>query len=224
MDIYNKLLELTSEDTVELGASFKDLLHKKLVLGQTRYVCRYGTLSDGHEKITDAQRYFQAIKEMYCLASNIRAQKANAMIAQADILDAQEALSKATNEAEKLRATGKLMQHQERLLNSLVTVEDQLRMLDEFNKIRQELEPAVEAKYPLGIEQAEEDNWRAVFEYRMIKSQSTGGERTDNIPLPPESKAELGARYNRFDAIAPKIVADRAATLAPASDKVLLKK
>lgn len=201
MKEYEKLLKLTEDSTVELATSFKDLLHKKLALGQTRYVCRYGTLSDGHEKITDAQRYFQAIKEMYYLGNNIRSMKAQAMLAHADLMDAQKKLKWAWTRAAKLRAEANIIQAQDRMVSALVTVEDQMRMLDEYNQIRQELEPIVEHQYPEGIEQAEPDNWKAVARYRLMKN--SRGERLDNIPLPPEEKARIGIENGRFDAAAP---------------------
>jgi hypothetical protein len=205
---YEKVLELVDSEQVELATSFKSLLHKELVLGQTRWVCRYGTLSDGHEKITDAHRYYQAIKEMYALSGSIRLQKASAMLAQADLLDAQELEAQATKASDKLRAQGKALQAQEQMLTALVTIEDQLRMLDEYDKVRLELKPIVQAQYPQGIEQAERDNWLAVAEYRMLKQQVPGNapERLDNVPLDPLTKAQYGLHAGRMDAIAPLLV------------------
>ena len=210
---YQKVLELAASEQVELASSFKSLLHKELVLGQTRYVCRYGTLSDGHERITDAQRYYGAIKEMYSLSGNIRLCKANAILAQADLLDAKEDENKATKESDKLRAQGKALHAQEKLLSALVTIEDQLRQIDEYDRVRKELMPIVTKQYPLGIEQAEPDNWKAVYEYRMFKEQTPGmaRERTDNIPLDPVSKAKLGYEHGRMDSIAPLAISDNVA-------------
>jgi hypothetical protein len=205
MSDYDKLLQLTSDDTVELATGFKELLHKKLVLGQTRHVCKHGTLSEGHEKITDSQRYYQAIKEMYYLGNNIRMQKAAAMIAQADLLEATTELKEAKTTAQELRAEAKIMIAQNSLTTALVTVEDQMRMLDEYNRIRKELGPAVDAKYPEGIEQAEQDNWTAVAEYRRLK----GEQRMDNIPLSPEHKAKLGLDWKRGDMLAAAAVRNK---------------
>src|SRR5882672_8198100 len=101
MDPYSKILELSSDSKIELAQSFKDKLHTHLVLGQTRHVCRYGTLSDGHEKITPSQRYYQSIKEMYYLSSNMRNQKAMAMVAQADLMDAEAELSNSVSPSNK---------------------------------------------------------------------------------------------------------------------------
>lgn len=204
MNEFNRLLELTDSEVVELGSSFKDLLHKELVLGQTRYVCRFGSLSDGHEKITPAQRYYQAIKEMYYLCSNIRTQKALAMEAQAELLDAVAEHDKLKQDngttSQLLRSDAKILRAKEKLMSALVTVEDQMRMVDEYNRIRLELRDQVRSQYPAGIEQAEYDNWKAVFEYRV---KSGVPQRFDNVPLDATTKAELGLKYNIPQAMAP---------------------
>lgn len=197
MNDYEKLLKLTDDNRVTLGTKLKDLLHTHLILGQSRYVCRYGTLSDGHEKITEAQRYTQAIKEAYNLACNIRSQRAVAMEAQADLMDATEELEAATKPSQKLRAEAKVMKANEKLLGALVTVEDQLRMVDEYTKIILELAPIVEAKYPGGIEQAEEDNWKAVAEYRAKRQNLGHNDNIHFVPLNPQVKAELGLELGR---------------------------
>lgn len=197
MDLFRKVIDISNDEKVTLGSSFKELLHKKLVLGQTRYVCRNGTLSDGHEKLTPALRYYQSIKEMYCLASNIRNMKADAMIAQADIIDAQEKESSAITESDKLRQKGLGLKAQERLLTCLVTVEDQMRMLDEYNKVRLELEPIVDKQYPEGIEQAEQDNWEAVFKFRAM----VGG-NLNHVPLEMHHKAKVSAQVRRQEGMA----------------------
>lgn len=210
MTNYEKILKLSDEDAVKFSISLPKELHKSLCLGQTRYLCRYGTLSDGHEKITPAQRYYQAIKEMYYLGQNVQNTKALAMLAQADLLDAEEALSTCDTEAQKLRNKAKKLQAETSLVSSLVTIEEQLRQIDEYNKIRIELKEEVETKYPEGIEQAEADNWKAVFEYRMNKERVPGMARelVSNIPLDPHTKAELGYKYGRMDAIAPLAIAN----------------
>ena len=95
-------------------------------------------------------------------------------------------------------------------------------MFDEYNKIRLELKDKVEAQYPLGIEQAEKDSWNAVYEYRMIKGQQGIFQQTDNIPMPPENKAELGIKYKRFDSIAPMMIKENLKTIDDVSKKLLL--
>lgn len=211
MNEYDKLLKLTDDSKVELASGFKDLLHTHLVLGQTRYMCRYGTLSEGHEKITPSQRYYAAIKESYIIAGHIRAQRASAMLAQADLLDAQEGLECSKKASDKLRYEAKCLQAKERLLGALTTVEDQMRMLDEYNRIRLELAPEVETKYPKGIEQAEEDNWKALVHYRNGLSVVSGPQSMQNIPLEPTVKAKLGFEINRPDMLSQLLVSDNAA-------------
>lgn len=209
MSDFSKLLELADSDTIRESAELpKVQLHKWLVLGQTEYVCRYGTLSDGHEKITDAQRYSQAIKEMYYLAQNIKGQKAVAMRAQAKLLRAKAKIAK--DAAEELEIKADIEEAEAQLASALVTVEDQMRMVRTYEQVRRELGPKVEAQYPEGMEQAELDNWTAVYRYRMEAEKVPGMARqlTFNVPLPPEEKAKLGIQYGRMDSIAPLLVAD----------------
>lgn len=222
---YAKLLEITEDGKVELGLRFKDLLHTHLVFGQTRYVCRNGTLSDGHEKVTDAQKYYAAIKEIFLLSQNVRSTRSQAKIAQAELIEAEMQYEKVTKpnpvrflsylfnprlkKADLLKAEARLEIVNEKLLNFLTQAEDQMRMIDEYHKIRMELHDKVEAKYPGGIEEAEQDNWEAVYKYRMMKEMAgIRTERTDNIPLPPEDKARLGLQYKRMDSIAPLAIAN----------------
>lgn len=200
MKEFNDLLQLIESDTVKYGVNLPSELHTKLCLGQTRYVCRNGTLSEGHEKITDAQKYYQSFREIYYLSINITEQRTIAMEAQADYLDA-ESMSEET-ESKKLRKQAKMIRAKSAVTRALVTVQDQLRMLDEYNQVRLELAPAIEKKYPLGIEQAEFDNWMAVAKYRhMQKKEMT------SVPLPMEVKAELGIYMGRPDMQAALMVA-----------------
>lgn len=194
---YDKIVSLTESDHVKLGDSFR--VHPWLQLGMSRYVCRNGTLSEGHEKLTDAQIYAQAIREMYNLASNIKMQKAQAMEAQADLMDAEEGLEKAEKPSEKLRAEARLIQTRQRMINSLVNIEDQMRMLDEFNNVRQELEPIVTSKYK-SIEDAEPDNWAAVLKYRVDKNRMNDKSFVCHVPLPMEEKAKLALKYDAPEA------------------------
>lgn len=212
MSDYQSLISLIEDERVKFGINLPKELHKTLVLGQTRWVCRHGTLSDGHEKLTSSQRYYQAIKEIYYLANNIQMQKVQAMRAQAALIEAETAMKKAATERDKLLTEADYLEAKTRLTSALVTVQDQLRMLDEYNQIRIELKDEVEAKYPHGIEQAEKDNWEAVAKYRLLKEKTPGlaRERLDNIPLDPVTKAEIGNTYNRLDATAPLMIQDSA--------------
>jgi len=207
--VYNDIQAIASSETVELSLEFKNEINKSLALGHTRYMIRHGVLSDGHEKITDAQRYFQSIREMWNYANSMQTHKIQSMRAHAKLIDAKEAYDKAEKASDKLRAEADIMEAKMQLTASLVQTQDIARQLDELNKVRLELKPLVEAKYPGGIEEAEEDNWTAVYNYRMIKNKSSNNsERVDNICLSPEKKAELGYMSGRFDAIAPLMVKD----------------
>lgn len=194
MDDFNKILAITEDSRVELAASFKELLHKELTLGMTNYVCKYGTLSDGHDKITDSQRYYQAIREMYNRANEIANQKVISMTAQADLIDAEEELDKAETKSQKLRAEAKILQAKNALRNSLVYGEDTLRQLNAFNEVRLELQDKVRAQYPEGIEQAEPDNWRALTEYKIARQKAGHIEMLQHMPMPSEEKAKLGVQ------------------------------
>lgn len=207
VDDYGQVLELLEDERVQYGVELPTQLHKKLCLGQTRYVCRYGTLGDGHEHFTPARRYFQSIREIYYLANAIKDYRCVVMDARADQLEAEQ-LPEGT-EVQHLRKTAAVLRAKNKLTSALVTIQDSMRMLDEYDKVRQELEPEIEAKYPDGIEQAEPDNWRAIFDYRMIKGRTPGlaPAELSSIPMPLEQKAALGYQYGRFDAIAPLAVA-----------------
>lgn len=209
METFDKILSLASDEKVELGSSFKELMHKELCLGMTRYVCRYGTLGDGFEVVTDAQRYYQAIKEMWTRAGTIEELKAKAMEAQADLIDADLELIDCQYRPTRLRVEAKKIRALSALTSALVQTEDTLRQLDEFNKVRLELKEKVQTKYPEGIEQAEPDHWRAVARYRALKeTPGMARELMTNIPMPLEEKARLGMEYKRPDMIAPLIIED----------------
>jgi hypothetical protein len=208
MNDYEQILSLIDDERVKAGLSTNKDLGTKFTLGQTRFMWRHGTLSDGHEKITDAQRYYQANKEIYVLSGSIEEQRYRAMAVKADQIDAQEALERAKTQSETLRAQSALGSATSALRRCLDTIQDQLRGLHELCMIKDELEPKVMAKYPQGIEQAEPDNWKAVAEYRLIKERLPGMARADiaAVPMDPITKAQLGRHYNRIDAIAPLLV------------------
>lgn len=194
---------------VEKSFNYKDLLNKKLVLGQTRWVCRYGTLGDGHEHLSDAQRYFQAIKEAYYIACSLKRLEATRLKIEADLLEAEILIECKESRVTQLRGASAKKLAELAMIENQVTEQDLTRMLDEYNKIIEELGPAVDAKYPEGIEQAEKDHWENVFKYRMVKSLDPRNRETvSNVPLPPEDKARLGSKYHRIDALAHLSVTD----------------
>lgn len=198
MNQYQKLIEITSSPEVSLCSEIKELLGKELVLGMTRNTCRNGTLGEGFECLTDSQKYYQANKEVYMRSIEMKRLHANAKAAQADLLDANEEVEKASTESSKLRARSKVELSELRLFETLVSAEDTYRQLDEFNKVRLELKDKVRAQYPDGIEQAEKDNWSAVAKYRFLK-QTTNGSGMESIPLSAMEKYQIGEILKRPD-------------------------
>lgn len=201
MSDYKKILDLAGDERVELGKSLSDQLGPSgwLRLGMSNYVVRNGSLSDGHEKITDAQRYAQALKETYHIAHSIAAYRAQAKEAQADLMDAEEALGVASKPSERLRAEAKIEMAQSRLQTFLVQAQDSLRQLAAFDAERRALEGAVTAAYPQGLESAEEDNWSAVARYRAEHEHLRPGKDNmlTHVPLPAAVKAQIGAEMGK---------------------------
>lgn len=200
MDAFSKILEITNDERVAVGLEAKELLHKWLMLGMSRYVCRYGTLGDGHEKLTASQRYAQCYKEIWTRANEIMLQKANALEARADLIDAERDLKAASSESDKLRIEARILKATQRLTTCSVSMEDTLRQLDEFNKVRLELKAEVEAEYPQGLEQAEEENWKAVAAYRARLEVATAQpQNLRHVPLPTLEKAKLGMQLKNAE-------------------------
>lgn len=194
MTCLTKIKKITHSKTVKKGLGFKELINKELMLGQSRFVCRWGTLSDGHDKITDAQRYYQAIREMYSLSNEMQINFARAMEAQADLLEAEELKEVSMCPKDTLRAMAKVLFAETKLENLYITIQDQSRMLDEYDRVRAELQDSVRAKYPEGIEQAELENWLAVAgSWIMKKAAGAPSAPLNHLPLPPDLKAKMGA-------------------------------
>lgn len=193
MDEFSKIIEIADSNLAQLPKEFKDKLHTHLVTGHTRYMVRFGVLGEGHDRITKAQRYYAAIREMWSRANAIELARSEAMIAQGDLLDAEEALDKAEKNSDWLRASGKVLQLKQRLTQLLVQIEETNRELDELNKVYQELKPEVEAKYPLGIEQAQEDMWKDYLRNKAMR----GDHNLQNVPLDPIEKFKLGKELGR---------------------------
>ncbi len=191
MDLFKNILSLSNDENVQKGLSFKDTIGKKFQLGMSNYVIRNGCLGEGFEKLTPAQKYFQAHKESYMISTNIKMQMANAMMAKADLMDAEFEFKQA-DPSLKLRAEAKIIIADSKLETAEITIKDQLRMLGEFNRMIQELEPVVEAQYPEGIEQAEPDSWNEIAKYRAFRHINGMREVFNNLPIPIEQKAKLG--------------------------------
>lgn len=190
MEFPKKLLEITNDLKVDLADEIRGLLNTELCMGMTRFVCRNGTLGEGFEKFTDSQRYFQAVKETYVRSCELKRTKANSKKSYADFIEAKHELELAKGEVAQLRAEAKLELAELSAFELLVHAEDTLRQLDEFNKVRLELQDKVRAQYPGGIEQSEPESWATIMQYRM----ATGKDLT-SIPLPPDVKQKIGLEF-----------------------------
>lgn len=195
---FKRIFEITSDQKIGLADELKQLLHTELCMGMTRFVCRYGTLGDGFEKLTDAQKYYQAVKEVYVRSCELKRSRANAKRAYAEYIEAKAELAQADNEIKRLKAESKVELAELSALELLVHAEDTLRQMDEFNKVRLELQDSVRAQYPEGIEQAEPDSWKAVMEYRLSKLGMPGENYNfSSIPLPLEEKQKIGLEFEK---------------------------
>ena len=190
--IYDKILEETNDGVYKLALTFKEEINKKLCLGMSEYACVNGTLSAGHEFISDAARYFQAIKECWTIANSIEAQEIQSMEAQAELIESQSMKKYAFTKAKKLKAEAAIKKASMKLTNALVSIQDLKRQLHAFDKVRLELQPVMDSKYPNGFEQAQKDIWKAVYDYRANRRKLGSVERLDNIPMDKYTKAELG--------------------------------
>ena len=209
----DKILEITQSDEVKLSHEFKDLLNKKMNLGMTDYMIEHGSLSDSFDKISKASRYYQCYREQYILANAISLQEEQAMEAQADLIDAETDLLSAKGIAEKLRAESKIKKYKRVLASALVQGQDLVRQLKAFNKVRLKLMPEIEAKYPEGINQADEDMWVAVAEYKTMLRAMGIKQEVNNIPLSQSKKAEIGITTGNPDMAAWYVVENKDALL-----------
>jgi len=201
MSDFDKILEIADDKTLKLTGEIKELLGTELYLGMSNYVCEHGTLSEGFEKITDAQRYYQSVKECYSYGDSIMETKAQAMKAQANfqfykIMHTLFGWMPIVG----LYTKSNLMTSTNRIKGLLIMIEDQLRIFKAFNKVREELMPKVRAKYN-NIEEAEEDNWKAVLKYRMARQKMGKSEFLSHVPFPKEEKAKLGIQYGAPEAL-----------------------
>lgn len=210
MSNFDDLFQVTNSSNLELADELKTVLNSELALGMTRWVCRYGTLGDGFDKLTDSQKYYQSLREVYTRSIELKKLKARAKLAYASFLEAQVHLKKAKNEIETLKAESAVEMAETQALELLITAEDTTRQLDEFNKVRLELQDAVRAKYPEGIEQAERDNWLSVAKYRVMNHALMGGSDLKTVPLSFEDKFKIGMDLKRSDMTSPLLVNNEA--------------
>lgn len=183
------------DQSLEIAKGFKEKIGKDFVLGQTRYMCRWGTLSDGHGHL-GIFRYPQALKEAYSIAQGIISNKAEMMKAEADLLDAESAKRKAWTKSSKLRAEANLMMAKNRIVSLKVTLGEQATMLDEYLSVAAELKPEWESRFPGGIEQAEAEHWETYGKYLLEKRKHGYAQDVTHLPLDPIAKAKLGLKYS----------------------------
>jgi len=196
-----KTKDLLSDTKIDESLNLRELLNKEFCLGMTRHVCRHGTLGEGHEKITDAQRYYQSIKEVYTRAVTLIQMRASLLELEAELLEVEEMPE--GKKSQVLRKEAARMKAELRLKTTKIEIEDTFRQLDEFDKVRRELGPRVKEKYPHGIEQAEVDNWKAVARFRQLKNPNNN---LNNIPLSDQDKWDLADEIGRLDLKAVKLV------------------
>jgi len=201
MSEFAEIVKLSESETVELSKAFKEKIHTHLVLGHTRYLVRHSILGEGHKRLGD-YRYYMCIREMYNRAMSIDSDKHQAMIVQADLMDAQKKLKDAEERndgVEMLRQKGVCGQKKNQLMNMLVHIEDKSRELDELEKIYKEMQPVVDKKYPGGIEEYEAKHWREVYEYERKKAELRGEPQPNlaHIPLDPASRIKAATYWKQ---------------------------
>lgn len=200
MSSFENVLKKADDSSVELTEEIKQLLGTELQFGMSTYVCQNGTLSDGFEKITPAQRYYQSVKECWTYANSLQDSKANALQLQTKL--------KVALILDKLFGwlpvfgfyfQGKKMQSVRTMAALLMEIEDKTRVLNAFNESRLKLMPEVRAKYK-SIEEAEPDNWEAVLKFRIARQKIGKQEFLNHVPGTAEEKALIGVAYNAPEA------------------------
>lgn len=200
MSDFETILKKADDSSVELTDEIKKLLGTELQFGMSNYVCQNGTLSDGFEKITPAQRYYQAVKECWTYANSLQDEKARALQFQTRL--------KIDNILDKLFGwmpifgfyfRGRKMYSTRAMACMLMEIEDKTRVLNAFNEARLKLMPEVRAKYK-SIEEAEPDNWEAVMKFRIARQKLGKQEFLNHVPGTAEDKALMGLAYNAPEA------------------------
>lgn len=182
------LIKLDKDERVKEGQELRSLLRKDFTLGMTRYVCRNGTLGEGHECLTLAEKYAQSCREYYTRAFEASTQSAQAKKFYASYLKAKDKYEQAYETggaAARLEAEAEMELAQLSLMRAEDNAKDLMDQLDEFRKVMHELRPKFREMYPEGVEQAEPDNWQNRLSYRM-----SVGKEVQSIPLPEKEKRE----------------------------------
>lgn len=200
MSDFDKILEIADDKTVQLTDEIKQLLGTELQFGMSNYVCKNGTLSEGFDKITPAQRYYQAVKECYTYSNAIQDLKAQALMEHGGY--------KIYTFLRKYFSwlpivgwwiKGKAMYAERKISSILMELEDKKRIIGAFNEERLKLMPEVRSRYKC-IEESEPDNWRAVLKYKMARQAIGKNEFINHVPMPSNEKAKLGIQYGSAEA------------------------
>ena len=201
MSDFDKILKRADDSSIELTAEIKELLGTELQFGMSDYVCKNGTLSDGFEKITPAQRYYQAVKECWTYGSALQQDKAMALQLQTKL--------KISNILNALFGwmpvigfyfRGKAMSAAQLMASTLMGIEDKTRILGAFNDSRKALLPVVRSKYK-SIEDAEPDNWAAVLKFRIMRQKIGKQEFLNHVPGNMYEKAKMGLECGAPEAV-----------------------
>jgi len=191
---YDEILAIAGDDLVGLSQKFEDEWGKKLRIGHTDWVIEHDMLGEGHQKLIAPDRYFSGVRELWVRAKGMGDKEAQAMEAQADLLDGQEELKIAKKASDKLRAKAKIKRAECSLKSTLFSIKDTQKEMKCLYRLIRELEPEVKAKYDLDIDRAQPDIWKAKMRYHL----HTGG-RINNIPLPDKERVQLATKAKRYD-------------------------
>jgi hypothetical protein len=194
--VKNKDLEqveqISASDLVTSSAEFANKhINKWLHIHQTKYVTLYGTLSDGHGRITAAQIYSGALREAYSTAQSIETCAINAKRAYAKMLKAQDQINKAENEWDKIQAECDLLEAEKAMEGQRLNAESLKYMLEAHTEVINKLGPSVTAQYS-SFEASEKDNWMQTAKYWNDEKKSGYIKQMQSLPLDPMSKAKLG--------------------------------
>lgn len=192
MSKYEEIVALAGDELVGLSKEFEAEWGKKLRLGHTDWVIQKDLLGEGHGHFIPASAYFQSVLELFSRSNAISEREAQAMEAQADLLDAKDKLDKAETDSEKLRAKAKLKRAEAQLGSLLIQIKDVRREMQVLHDMMKRLEPEVKAKYGCDIEKAQYDIWLSRYRYAAAK-----GDRLDNKPLPLDDKLKIGMSKGR---------------------------
>lgn len=197
-NFFEEITSYTQGPTARLNKDIEKLFDTELSLGMTRYECRYGTLSDGHDHV-GIDRYYQSLKEIWVRTMEMDRVDALAKQHEASLEIAKIWLKIASFLRFRpflLWALAKVQMAENSLLECLVHSKTLHKNVSEFNKVRLELQDEARRRFPGGIEQAQPEIHRERAELRAKRKALGYNEHLHHVPLDPHAKAELGLKYN----------------------------